>query len=72
MPLSKLELELEIVRYRLALERIADSHPSIVMRNGGPATWVIAKAALLDIAPDAATVLAEWSKTEPRLRQSKT
>ena len=62
----------EAVRFRLALERITESHPSLVTRSGGPAPWLIAKAALLGITPDAVTVLAEWSKTEPRLRQSKT
>ena len=68
----------EEARLRAALERITQSHPSLVLRNGGPAPWLVAKAALLNIplgdgyeeleqTHDA--VVAEWAKTEPRVRR---
>jgi len=69
----------EIRRLRAALETITRSHPSLVMRGGGPAAWLVAKAALLHMPlrtggsieqdADTAAVVAEWAKTEPAVRR---
>jgi hypothetical protein len=54
-------------RYRVALEEITHSHPALVTRGGGPAPWLVAKAALLNIAIDVEEVIHQWRKTEPRV-----
>jgi hypothetical protein len=58
-----------VVQFREALERIAQTHPSLVKRGGGPAPWLIAKAALLNLPLDASVVCGEWGKTEPAVRR---
>jgi len=61
----------EARRLRAALEEITRSHPSLVTRSGGPAPWLVAKAALLNMASDDVhAVIAEWAKTEPRVRRT--
>jgi hypothetical protein len=57
----------ENVRFRAALEDITTSHPNLVTRGGGPAPWLVAKAALLNIRPEAEEVIHQWRKTEPRV-----
>lgn len=70
----------EVARLREALETITHSHPSLVTRGGGPAPWLIAKAALLnmplrygyDYECDMDVVVAEWAKTEPAVSPVRT
>lgn len=71
-------LEEENARLRAALERIARSHPAFVTRGGGPAPWLIAKAALLNVQVPAdigdrlalaGRIIADWAETEPALRR---
>ena len=68
----------EASRLREALERITRSHPNLVTRGGGPAPWLVAKAALLNLplrygyeqqGADADAVVAEWAKTESAVRR---
>jgi hypothetical protein len=61
------KLERDNARLRVALEEITTSHPKLVTRGGGPAPWLVAKAALLNIPIDAEEVIHQWRKTEPRV-----
>jgi hypothetical protein len=69
------ELADEVRRLREALETITRSHPNLVTRGGQPAPWLVAKATLLDIPLSMSTdalydaVIAEWSKTEPKVKE---
>ena len=69
----------EAARIREALETITRSHPSLVIRDGSPAPWLVAKAAILNMPlrtggyleqdADVAAIIAEWEKTEPAIRR---
>jgi len=67
----------ELARLQAALETVTRSHPNLVTRGGGPAPWLVAKAALLnmplrygdDFQRDRDAVVAEWAKSEPSVRR---